>query len=88
MQPVEFFRQPSHWTLGESHLHLESLHPTILVEEDNLGKKVVIFAGSTPIKLQELQEKLSVHGNQTRLLPVSMRKDNVCGGVPKLREME
>lgn len=86
VQVVELLSQFLHLTSGKIHLHFGFLHPIILEEEDDFGIKVDIFF--TSWKLHELQEYFGVHGNHTRLLPVSMTKDNVCGGIPKLKEIE
>lgn len=64
------------------------LQPMILEEDDSFGMKDGIFDGFTLGKLQSVQRYREVQGNQTRLLPVSKRKGMVCGGVPKLREIE
>ena len=72
----------------EIQAHLRLLQPMILEEGDSFGMKDGIFDGSMLGKLQLVQIYREVQGNQTRLLPVSKRKGMVCGGVPKLREIE
>ena len=64
------------------------LQPMILEEDDSFGMKDGIFDGSMLGKLQLVQIYREVQGNQTRLMPVFKRKGMVCGGVPKLREIE
>ena len=60
----------------------------ILEEDDSFGMKDGIFDGFMSGKLQLVQIYREVQGNQTRLMLVFKRKGMVCGGVPKLREIE
>lgn len=81
--------QSLHLALGpKTHLHFGFLQPMSLVEEESFGINLGIFDGSMLGKEHLEQRYLEVQGTQTKLLPVSITKGVVCGGVPKLRFIE